>query len=106
MYLCLPINVALLPQREVFDMLSTRDESVRYLGSTNLYLSNVMPFLAPNPHFLASSRQLLVEANHFAEFNISLPLSDVQPQNVINVAEPQWNASSGNLLLSHHCDSK
>ena len=106
-YLWLPLYVALILQREAVDPLSLQDESVRYLGSTNLCLSNVMTVsCSKNLQSLASSRQLLQEFNRFAEFNISLPLLDVQLRNVINVAEPQWNVSSGNLLLSHHCDLK
>ena len=107
MYLWLPLYVTLILQRKAFDPLSIQDESVRYLGSTNLCLSNVMTVsCSKNPQSLASSRQLLEESNRFAEFNISLQLLDEQLRNVINVAESQWNVSSGNLLLSHHCDLK
>ena len=106
-YLWLPLCVALLFQREVIDPLLFQDGSVRYLGSTYLCLSNVLAVsCSENPQFLVSSRQLLEEFNRFAEFNISLPLLDVQLRNDINVAEPQRNVSSGNVLLSHHCDTK
>ena len=106
-YLWLPLYVALFFQREALDPLLFQDGSVRYLGSTYLCLSNVLAVsCSENPQFLVSSRQLLEEFNRFAEFNISLPLLDVQLRNDINVAEPQRNVSSGNVLLSHHCDTK
>ena len=59
-----------------------------------MYSSNVsVVSCSKNLRFLAGSRQLLVESNCFTDFIILLPLLDVQPRNVINVAKPQWNDS-------------